>query len=101
MLAANSSVLNWSSAPALADVGDEVEPKDSIVLPPVANPAVYAATRFNVYTGDSQGEHRISFAKGTTTLAFKFQGGVIVSVDSRSTQGPYIGTLSLLLSDIY
>jgi hypothetical protein len=31
------------------------------------------------------------FAKGTTTLAFKFQGGVIVSVDSRSTQGPYIG----------
>ena len=33
----------------------------------------------------------MKFAKGTTTLAFKFQGGIIVSVDSRSTQGPYIG----------
>ena len=30
--------------------------------------------------------------KGTTTLAFKFQGGVIVSVDSRSTMGPYIAS---------
>ena len=33
----------------------------------------------------------IKFAKGTTTLGFKFQGGVVISVDSRSTQGPYIG----------
>ena len=30
--------------------------------------------------------------KGTTTLAFKFQGGVIVSVDSRATQGPFIAS---------
>ena len=30
--------------------------------------------------------------KGTTTLAFKFQGGVIVSVDSRSTMGSYISS---------
>jgi 20S proteasome subunit beta 5 len=29
---------------------------------------------------------------GTTTLAFKFQGGVIVSVDSRATQGTYIAS---------
>ena len=33
--------------------------------------------------------------KGTTTLAFKFQGGVIVSVDSRATQGPYIASQSV------
>lgn len=33
----------------------------------------------------------MKFAKGTTTLAFKFKGGVLVAVDSRSTQGPYIG----------
>ena len=36
----------------------------------------------------------IQFAKGTTTLGFKFQGGIIISVDSRSTMGPYIGTLT-------
>lgn len=37
----------------------------------------------------------VKFAKGTTTLAFKFKGGVIVSVDSRSTQGPYIASQSV------
>lgn len=34
----------------------------------------------------------MKFAKGTTTLAFKFQGGIIVSVDSRSTMGAYIAS---------
>lgn len=33
----------------------------------------------------------IKFKHGTTTLAFLFQGGVIVAVDSRSTMGSYIG----------
>lgn len=55
-------------------------------------PAAYAYHRFNVYHGDGDGEHSIKFAKGTTTLAFKFKGGVVVSVDSRSTQGPYIAS---------
>ena len=32
------------------------------------------------------------FAKGTTTLAFEFQGGVIVSVDARATMGPFISS---------
>ena len=35
---------------------------------------------------------KIRFAHGTTTLAFKFQGGVIVSVDSRATAGSYIAS---------
>jgi len=34
----------------------------------------------------------VKFAKGTTTLAFKFQHGIIVSVDSRSTMGSYIAS---------
>jgi len=58
-------------------------------------PAAYTARKFNVYKGDLDGEHNIKFAKGTTTLSFKYQGGVLVSVDSRSTQGAYIGTLPL------
>jgi len=32
------------------------------------------------------------FAKGTTTLAFEFQGGVIVAVDARATMGPFISS---------
>ena len=34
---------------------------------------------------------RIKIKHGTTTLAFRFQGGVIVAVDSRATAGSYIG----------
>ena len=34
----------------------------------------------------------IKMASGTTTLAFKFQGGVVVAVDSRATAGPYIAS---------
>lgn len=35
---------------------------------------------------------KINFSKGTTTLAFKYQGGVIVAVDSRATGGSYIAS---------
>ena len=32
------------------------------------------------------------FAKGTTTLAFEFPGGVLVAVDARATMGPFISS---------
>ena len=32
------------------------------------------------------------FAKGTTTLAFRFQGGVLVAVDARATMGAFISS---------
>ena len=73
----------------IVDLSDPVE--GGLLLSPSSDPAL-ASRRFDVYTGDAEGEHpRLSFAKGTTTLAFRFQGGIVVSVDSRSTQGPYIG----------
>lgn len=65
--------------------------EDAFMLPRVADPAAFCSARFDTYKGDTHGEHKMKFAKGTTTLAFKFKGGVIVSVDSRSTQGPYVG----------
>jgi hypothetical protein len=34
---------------------------------------------------------KLHFAHGTTTLSFIFKYGVVVTVDSRSTQGNYIG----------
>jgi hypothetical protein len=45
------------------------------------------------YDTAANAKQEVKFAKGTTTLAFKYNGGIIVSVDSRSTMGPYIGKL--------
>ena len=64
----------------------------AILLP---QPAAYCSKHLNIYHG-SIDNGRVRFAKGTTTLAFKFKGGVLVSVDSRSTQGPYIGAFGAL-----
>merc|ERR1719158_1400827 len=38
---------------------------------------------------------KINFLHGTTTLAFKYQGGIIIAVDSRATGGMYIGSGSV------
>ncbi|CAG8829835.1 28340_t:CDS:2, partial [Racocetra persica] len=40
----------------------------------------------------SDSECRIKFEHGTTTLAFKFQGGIIVATDSRASSGSYIAS---------
>uniref|UniRef100_A0A8C5PCR9 Proteasome subunit beta n=1 Tax=Leptobrachium leishanense TaxID=445787 RepID=A0A8C5PCR9_9ANUR len=42
--------------------------------------------------GQAVADPRIEFLHGTTTLAFKFQHGVIVAVDSRATAGSYIAS---------
>ncbi|CAM9250318.1 unnamed protein product [Heterosigma akashiwo] len=61
------------------------------MLPRVADPAKFC--RDNLKCGYMIDNHQeIKFAKGTTTLAFKFKHGIIVSVDSRSTMGPYIAS---------
>lgn len=38
---------------------------------------------------------KIDFDHGTTTLGFRFQGGVILAVDSRATGGQFIGSQSM------
>ena len=63
----------------------------SFALAPVVDPAAYSAQNFGVGYGTDHHQD-VKFAKGTTTLAFKFNGGVIISVDSRSTMGPYIAS---------
>eukprot|EP00954_Amorphochlora_amoebiformis_P016035 1258713-Amorphochlora_amoeboformis.AAC.1 len=40
----------------------------------------------------SEANPAIKFSHGTTTLAFVFKGGVLVSVDSRASMGSYIGS---------
>eukprot|EP00479_Gromia_sphaerica_P008563 TRINITY_DN3302_c0_g1_i1.p1 TRINITY_DN3302_c0_g1~~TRINITY_DN3302_c0_g1_i1.p1 ORF type:complete len:97 (+),score=5.86 TRINITY_DN3302_c0_g1_i1:53-343(+) len=38
------------------------------------------------------GALKSNFLHGTTTLGFKFSGGVLIAVDSRATMGSYIGS---------
>uniref|UniRef100_A0A6U1LQI5 proteasome endopeptidase complex n=1 Tax=Fibrocapsa japonica TaxID=94617 RepID=A0A6U1LQI5_9STRA len=63
----------------------------SFMIPQVPDPAAFCRSNFSCGYGTDHAQD-IKFAKGTTTLAFKFKGGVIVSVDSRSTMGPYIAS---------
>lgn len=92
------ATLMGSATGASAHGGDtehaELLADSKFMLPRVPNPAAYCSKHLNIYYG-SIDNGRVRFAKGTTTLAFKFKGGVIVSVDSRSTQGPYIASQSV------
>lgn len=53
----------------------------------------------NLFLPNTFKEHKnveeIKFAKGTTTLGFIFKHGILIAVDSRSTQGPYIASQSV------
>merc|ERR1711953_1123442 len=53
-----------------------------MVAPPFENPML----SINEYFGDDK-PAQIKFNHGTTCLAFKFKGGVIVATDSRATAG--------------
>lgn len=48
----------------------------------------------NQNCGQSNGI-KIDFDHGTTTLGFKYQGGVILAVDSRATGGQFIGSQTM------
>jgi len=61
-------------------------------LPNVADPAEYCRNNFRSVCGGGDEHQDLKFKKGTTTLAFKFNGGVIISVDSRSTMGNYVSS---------
>jgi len=80
--------------------GDDVlngateEGVEQFMLPNVEDPALFSRTNFTAEKGQDYGQ-QIQFMKGTTTLAFKFDGGVVVSVDSRATQGPFIASQSV------
>lgn len=64
----------------------------SFDIPNVPDPAHFVRNNFASACGNSDSSQQVKFAKGTTTLAFKFDGGIIVSVDSRSTMGAYIAS---------
>lgn len=63
----------------------------TFALPNVAQPTRFLSDTF----ARDDAPQSLDWSHGTTTLAFKFQGGVIVAVDSRSTMGSYIGSQSV------
>lgn len=72
-------------------VASGLEHNGAFELPLVSAPADFVSQHFSPGTYEDNGK-RVKFAKGTTTLAMVFKFGVIVSVDSRASQGPYIGS---------
>eukprot|EP00033_Pygsuia_biforma_P001758 GCRY01001968.1.p1 GENE.GCRY01001968.1~~GCRY01001968.1.p1 ORF type:complete len:285 (+),score=24.29 GCRY01001968.1:108-857(+) len=64
--------------------------KPSFQLLPNERPSEFHKT---ILDNASQGSREgLKMKHGTTTLAFQYQGGVIVAVDSRATQGAYIAS---------
>ncbi|KAL5346809.1 hypothetical protein ACLOAV_007952 [Pseudogymnoascus australis] len=58
-------------------------------MPPVAQPSSWLRAATDDYSNPNC---PIKIAHGTTTLAFRFQGGIIVATDSRATAGNWIAS---------
>lgn len=64
---------------------------DVFHLPGVSNPVDFVNSNFSPGTYEDNGQ-RMKFDKGTTTIGFKYSKGVILAVDSRASQGKYVGS---------
>lgn len=58
-------------------------------LPPVSRPSAFLRAATDDYSNPNC---PIKLAHGTTTLAFRFKGGIIVATDSRATAGNWIAS---------
>ncbi|KAK5139502.1 Proteasome subunit beta type-5 [Oleoguttula sp. CCFEE 6159] len=58
-------------------------------LPPISQPSSWLRAMTDDYSNPNC---PIKIAHGTTTLAFRFQGGIIVATDSRATAGNWIAS---------
>jgi len=92
--------LDWkdSKEEQIDQIAEAALEDDGFMLPARSELGLVARQGHNKYESDMAPE--IKFKHGTTTLAFLFNHGVIVAVDSRSTMGSYIGTLALNINNI-
>ncbi|KAJ7477381.1 N-terminal nucleophile aminohydrolase [Mycena latifolia] len=81
----NTPAAAWGSQ---AGFGNLVGGIPAFAVPGVADPMGF----LRLHTDDADPVARIKLQHGTTTLAFRFQGGVIVAVDSRATAGSYVAS---------
>jgi len=77
----------WGSMGGFGNLGTSGIP--SFDIPEVADPTTFLQTHTDDHADPSC---RIKIQHGTTTLAFRFRGGIIVAVDSRATAGSYIAS---------
>jgi len=71
------------------DESANIEFNSQLMLPPFPEPNLGLG---KVLTNEDGKEIPMNFDHGTTTLGFKYQGGVVLAVDSRATGGMYIGS---------
>ncbi|XP_023231133.1 proteasome subunit beta type-5-like [Centruroides sculpturatus] len=72
-------------------IGNSVS-RTAFALPPVSEAALGIK---DIKICDSGKRISINYNKGTTTLAFKYKGGIVIAVDSRATSGSYIGSQTI------
>lgn len=86
--------------PAFSHEGYDAEEQDNysstlpplslkFALPPVPKPSSFLRAATDDYSNPNC---PIKIAHGTTTLAFRFKGGIIVATDSRATAGNWIAS---------
>lgn len=66
----------------------DITSNTQFMLPPVQQPETFIRDVFERADAPAP----IEFAHGTTTLGFVFQHGIVIAVDSRSTQGNYVAS---------
>jgi 20S proteasome subunit beta 5 len=92
------SLVSQYAQPAFESEGLSAEEQQELWLPPLSNqfalpPVAQSASWLRAMTDDhSNPSCPIKIAHGTTTLAFRFQGGIIVATDSRATAGNWIAS---------
>ncbi|KAL7664385.1 proteasome endopeptidase complex [[Candida] zeylanoides] len=86
---ANTNHIRSELAEARGGAPGAAQLAPSLALPPIAHPTEF----LRAHTDDeSNPDCKIKIAHGTTTLAFRFAGGIVVAVDSRATQGNWIAS---------
>eukprot|EP00828_Plagiopyla_frontata_P004346 TRINITY_DN1154_c0_g1_i1.p1 TRINITY_DN1154_c0_g1~~TRINITY_DN1154_c0_g1_i1.p1 ORF type:complete len:288 (+),score=35.55 TRINITY_DN1154_c0_g1_i1:78-941(+) len=65
----------------------EIQNQDDFTFAPIIDPSQFCAK-----VASSKDKKITDFKKGTTTLAFAFQGGVLVAVDSRASMGSFVSS---------
>jgi len=80
---------SWGSMAGFGNLGRYGEVR-GMAIPRVPDPAAFLSHHTSSLSQNPSA--KIKLAHGTTTLAFRFQGGIIVSVDSRATAGSYIAS---------
>ncbi|KAJ7343272.1 20S proteasome subunit [Mycena albidolilacea] len=88
-LAADDEDFSDSAWGSEAGFGSLAKGVPSFAVPDVPDPSSF----LRLHTDDhADPSCRIKIKHGTTTLAFRFKGGVIVAVDSRATAGSYVAS---------